>query len=84
MRMTPRNLASLAVQAAGVRPQAPNFQVLVEKVTDTINAERAAMAVELSSTKANWYDSGDAISALDELFSSLKRSWDTQKSKEFD
>ncbi len=84
MIMTPRNLASLAVQAAGVRPQAPNFKVLVEKVTETINAERAAMAVELSSTKAHWYDSGDAIAALDQLFVSLKRSWDTPKAKERD
>jgi len=84
MKMTPRHLASLAVQAAGVRPQAPNFKVLVEKVTDTINAERAAMAVELSSTKASWYDSGDAIAALDELFISLKRSWATQSAKEKD
>lgn len=84
MIMTPRHLASLAVQAAGVRPQAPNFKVLVEKVTETINAERAAMAVELSSTKADWYDSGDAIAALDHLFVSLKRNWAIEPARKKD
>lgn len=75
--MTPRQLAALAVKAAGVGPQSPNFKPLVDKVTDTINAERAAMAVEFSSTKASWYDSHDALAALDHLFSAMKRSWDT-------
>lgn len=75
--MTPKQLAALAIKAAGVGPQAPNFRTLVDKVTDTINAERAAMAAELSSAKAHWYDSHDALAALDSLFSTLKRSWDT-------
>jgi hypothetical protein len=84
MRMTPRHLASLAVQAAGVRPQAANFKVLVEKVTETINAERAAMAVEISATKAQWYDSADAVAALDQFFSALTRSWAISTSQKRD
>lgn len=82
--MTPRQLAALAVKAAGVGSQSPTFQPLVEKVTETINAERAAIAVELSSTKANWYDSNDAIAALDHLFSSLKRNWATEPARKKD
>lgn len=75
--MTPKQLAALAIKAAGVGPHSPNFKNLVEKVTDTINAERAAMSIEVTATKARWYDSADAIAALDHLFSSLKRSWVT-------
>jgi hypothetical protein len=76
--MTPRQLAALAVKAAGVPTSSPTFPILVDKVADSINAERAAMAVEISATKLGWYDSGDAIAALEHLFSTLKRNWATE------